>query len=61
MHWAYLRDRRDFDAFDPRLPPRYAFRPKLDFALWALSRAAETLPALRERFMDAVRDVFVKA
>lgn len=61
MHWAYLRDRRDFDTFDPRLPPRYAFRPKLDFALWALSRAAETLPALRERFMDAVRDVFVKA
>lgn len=61
MHWAYLRDRRDFDAFAPRLPRRYAFRLKRDFALWALSRAAETLPALREHFMDAVRDVFVKA
>ena len=61
MHWAYLRNRRDFDAFAPRLPRRYAFRLKRDFALWALSRAAETLPALREHFMDAVRDVFVKA
>lgn len=60
MHWAYGQRRADFDAFDPGLRPIYAFRPKLDFALWALERTAEDLPKLRERFMDAVRDVFVK-
>ncbi len=60
MHWAYGQRRADFDTFDPGLRPIYAFRPKLDFALWALERTAEDLPKLRERFMDAVRDVFVK-
>ena len=61
MHWAYLNHRHDFDTFAPALPKRYAFRPKLDFALWALTHAAEDMPALRERFMDAVRDVFIRA
>ena len=61
MHWAYHQSRPYFDAFDPGLRAAYAFRPKLDFALWALERDAHALPALRERFMDYVRDVFVKA
>lgn len=60
MHWAYGQRRADFDTFNPGLRPIYAFRPKLDFALWALERTAEDLPRLRERFMDAVRDAFVK-
>lgn len=61
MHWAYRQNRPYFDAFDPGLRPLYAFRPKLDFALWALERDAHALPSLRERFMDYVRDGFVKA
>lgn len=61
MHWAYGQRRADFDTFDPGLRPIYNFRPKLGFALWALERTAEDLPKLRERFMDAVRDAFVKA
>lgn len=61
MHWAYGQRRADFDTFDPGLRPIYDFRPKLDFALWALERTADDLPKLRERFMDAVRDAFIKA
>lgn len=61
MHWIYLQGRAHFDAFDPGLRKTFAFRPKLDFALWALDASAKDLPALRERFMDYVRDVFVKA
>ncbi len=60
MHWAYQQRRADFDTFDPGLRAIYNFRAKLDFALWALERTAADLPAVRERFMDAVRDVFVK-
>lgn len=61
MHWNYLQGKAHFDTFDPGLRDCFTFRPKLDFALWALEAAAKDLPALRERFMDYVRDVFVKA
>ena len=60
MHWNYRQEQANFDAFDPKLHPRYAFRAKLDFALWALTRAAQDLPALREHFMDHVRDAFIR-
>lgn len=61
MHWAYNRSRAHFDGFDPALRKVYGFRAKWAFALWAMERAAEGLPELRERFMDYVRDGFVKA
>jgi hypothetical protein len=60
MQWAYYRDRENFDTFDPGLRPVYNFRARLDFALWGLDRAGKDLPALREHFMDHVRDVFVR-
>lgn len=60
MHWTYHRNRKDFDTFDPGLRPIYRFREKLDFALWALNRSAADLSALREYFMDYVRDAFIK-
>ncbi|MEG1480365.1 MAG: hypothetical protein RSD41_05115 [Kiritimatiellia bacterium] len=60
MHWTYQKNRRSFDSFDPGLRPVFAFRAKLDFSLWALEATAHDLPKLRERFMDYVRDVFVK-
>lgn len=60
MHWAYRQNRTNFDLFDPHLRAVYNFRGKLDFALWALERAAADLPALREHFMDYVRDAFIR-
>ncbi len=60
MHWAYCQNRADFNSFDPGLRVAYNFRNKLNFALWALERTAGDLAGLRERFMDAVRDVFIK-
>jgi hypothetical protein len=36
MHWNYSVRREQFDAFDPRLPPNYAFSKKWRFALWSL-------------------------
>lgn len=61
MHWAYMQNKLNFDTFDPNLRATYNFRAKLDFALWSLCRAAEELPHMRERFLDAVRAVFVRA
>lgn len=60
MLWAYHSDQVNFDTFDPGLRKIYNFRDKLDFALWALQRAGKDLPALREHFMDHVRDVFIR-
>ncbi|MCI6590671.1 MAG: hypothetical protein MSB12_06250, partial [Lentisphaeraceae bacterium] len=60
MYWNYSQNKANFDAFNPRLHPRYTFRAKLDFALWALERAAQDLPALREHFMDYVRDAMIR-
>ncbi len=60
MYWVYQQNREDFDTFAPRLKPVYCFRERLDFALWALEREASELPALREKFMDYVRDAFIK-
>jgi hypothetical protein len=61
MHWSYMQHKQSFDSFDPHLQESYQFRAKLDFALWSLTRAAEDLPQLRERFLDAVRAVFLRA
>jgi hypothetical protein len=60
MQWTYYSDRKNFDTFDPGLRQTYNFRARLDFALWGLERAGKDLPALREHFMDHVRDVFVR-
>lgn len=60
MYWTYRQNKASFDSFNPRLHPRYTFRAKLDFALWALERAALDLPALREHFMDYVRDAMIR-
>ncbi len=60
MQWMYYTDRKNFDTFDPGLRQIYNFRARLDFALWGLERAGKDLPALREHFMDHVRDVFVR-
>jgi hypothetical protein len=60
MLWTYHSDQVNFDTFDPGLRKIYDFRAKLDFALWALQRAGKDLPALREHFMDHVRDVFIR-
>ena len=60
MQWAYYSDRENFDTFDPGLRQVYNFRARLDFALWGLERAGKDLPALREHFMDHVRDVFIR-
>ena len=61
MYWNYMQNRTGFDTFDPTLRPIYHFREKFDFALWALDETSKRLPQLRERFMDYVRDVFIKA
>jgi hypothetical protein len=60
MQWMYYTDRKNFDTFDPGLRQIYNFRARLDFALWGLERAGKDLPALREHFMDHVRDVFIR-
>ncbi len=60
MQWMYYNDKHNFDTFDPGLRQIYNFRARLDFALWGLERAGKDLPALREHFMDHVRDVFVR-
>ncbi len=60
MLWTYHTHKQDFDTFNPELRATYNFRAKLDFALWALERSAKDLSALREYFMDYIRDVFVK-
>lgn len=60
MYWNYCQHKANFDSFNPALRATYNFRAKLDFTLWALERAAKDLPALREHFMDYVRDAFIK-
>lgn len=61
MHWAYLQNKANFDTFNPHLRSAYNFRAKLDFAFWSLCRVTEDLPQTRERFLDAVRAVFLRA
>lgn len=61
MHWSYTQNKTNFDNFDPHLRATYNFREKLNFALWSLNRAAEDLSQMRERFLDAVRSVFLRA
>ena len=54
MEWqlSVMRDR--FEAFDPDLLPRYGFRKKWRFAMWALERQGRRLPLLRKLFLAKV-------
>ena len=54
MRWRLSVMRDSFEAFDPPVPPRYAFRRKWMFAMWALERQERRLPALRKSFLALV-------
>jgi hypothetical protein len=58
MAWKLSVMRDAFESFDPPLPPRYVFRKKWLFAMWALDRQERRLPSLRKSFLkqlDGVR------
>ena len=57
MAWqlSVMRDR--FEAFDPKVPPRFDFARKWKFVMWALERQGRRLPILRRRFVAKMADV----
>lgn len=61
MHWNYRLRQESFDSFDPHLRQTFDFKARWNFALWALCRQMVDLPALREQFMDYVRDCLLAA
>lgn len=60
VHWNYTSHRESFDSFEPEIREVYCFRERMRFVLWSLERMVSDIAMLRERFMDAVRDVFIK-
>jgi hypothetical protein len=52
MAWKLSVMRDAFEAFDPPLPPKYAFRKKWRFVMWALDRQERRLPSLRKSFLN---------
>lgn len=60
VHWNYASHRESFDSFNPAIRDTYRFQERMRFVLWSLERMVTDIAELREHFMDAVRDVFIK-
>ncbi len=60
VRWNYLSNKAGFDTFTPPLRDIFKFQEKFSFVLWALEHMSKDILTLRERFLDYVRDAFVK-
>jgi len=50
LEWAFTVQRDEFEAFDPKLPPRYEFVSNWRFVLWTLERQVRRIESVRKLF-----------
>lgn len=56
IYWNHATQREPFDQFDPRLRPVFQFRPKWQFALWALGEQYAGLDRIGSLIATAARN-----
>lgn len=61
LHWHYTCRREQFDLFDPDVRANFKFKPKWQFALWALVQQHKRLAVLRDLFGHRVRELLTVA